>query len=583
MNRNITLNNYSQVWSEIIIDQLVKMSVKHFFCCPGMRNAPLLRAANNHEDAQIYTGFDERSQSYRALGFIKSSGLPSVLICTSGTAVANFLPAVIEAQKTMLPLIVISADRPGELNCVDANQTINQIEVLRDYTKTFWHLSEPQANYSLKSLAGHLCHCISQATTRPCGPIHLNVPLREPLDLTKQNIDVQTYNEAITILNQDAEQIVFENPLESLGHNQIESILSKITKAKSPLIIFAPLSRNSSNQLSFIKSFIKHYKGNYYCDVETGGKFYFGANERLIPSLDHPEVLLKLSKSKPDLIIHIGQRLTSKHYYTFLSDVSNDCEILQITNSPFHQDPGFSFQKRIICDPLTFIEQISEQMPVAIKPKNNLSSKWSSLIKLKEDIIEEGPLSYPYISKKSIECLTNVKQAFIGNSTFIRSFDSYASPVGKQKTINVFANRGASGIEGNVATALGIYEGSPSPTVLFLGDISLIHDFGSLFTLVNKGIPLLVIVANNSGGGIFNLLPIAKDIKTLPLLTTPHQYEFSKVAKALGFDSTQVDTKQKYNDEITQWNENPKLKFIEVIIDDINNKKVYELLKTVKL
>ncbi len=583
MNKEIVLHNYSQVWSEIIIDQLVKMGVQHFFCCPGMRNAPLLRAANNHNVAHIYQGFDERSQSYRALGFIKSSGLPTVLICTSGTAVANFLPAVIEAQKTMLPLIVISADRPGELNCVDANQTINQIEVLRDYTKAFWHLSEPQANYSLKSLAGQLCHSISQATSKPCGPIHLNVPLREPLDLTSETIDQQTYKDAVCILDQRHEQIVFENTRETLSHEQLENIITKIAKAKSPLVIFAPLSRKESHQITHIKKFLQKYKGNYYCDVETGGKFDLGAETGLIPSLDHPEVLHELTMSKPDLVIHIGHRLTSKHYYSFLSDIQSDSEIIQVTHSPFHQDPGFSFQKRIECDPITFIKQINEVMSSVTTPKSNLTSKWASLIKKKEDIIEEGPLSYAYVSKKSIETLSNLKQAFIGNSTFIRSFDSYASFKGQQKSINIFASRGASGIEGHLATALGIYEGSPSPTALFLGDISLIHDFGSLFNLADKEIPLLIVVANNNGGGIFNLLPIAKDTKTLPLLTTPHTYQFTKTAASLGIDSIQIQTKQEFENEIKKWNKSPKLKFIEVIIDDDNNKKVYELLKTVKL
>lgn len=583
MNNQLELYNYSHVWSEVIIDQLIKLGVKDFFCCPGMRNAPLLRAANNHKKSKVYTGFDERSQSYRALGFIKSSKKAAVLLCTSGTAVANFLPAIIEAQKTMLPLIVISADRPGELTSVDANQTINQIEVLRNYTKAFWHLSEPQANYSLKALAGHLCHNISQAMTQPFGPIHLNVPLREPLDLTKEKIDKKTYNEALLLIENTSQRLITNKSFASLTAEQIGPILNKLTAAKSPLVIFAPLSRNNSDQLLHIKKFLKNYNGNFYCDVETGGKFYLGANLGLIPTLDHPEVLHELTTSKPDLVIHIGGRLTSKHYYSFLSELEQNCEVIQVTNTPYHQDPGFSFQKRIECDPIIFISSFTKAIKKEINPQHTLTSKWSSLIQKKEHIIEDGPLSYPYISKKSIEHLTNLKQAFIGNSTFIRSFDSYASFIGKERNISIYANRGASGIEGNIATTLGIYEGSPSPTALFIGDISLIHDFGSLFSMVSLDIPLLIVVANNSGGKIFNLLPISKDSKTLPLLTTPHQFEFVKIAKSLGIDAKLVRTKKDYEAELLSWNTSPKLKFIEVIIDDKNNAQVYNQLKTVKL
>ena len=148
--------NSAQLWSALIIDQFIKNDVLDFFPSPGMRNAPLLKAIHLASRANIYLGIDERAQSYRALAHIKVSKKPAVLICTSGTALANYLPAIIEARKTHLPLFVLSADRPGELLGADANQTINQVEVLRNYTKSFWQASEPQPSFPPRALSGKL-------------------------------------------------------------------------------------------------------------------------------------------------------------------------------------------------------------------------------------------------------------------------------------------------------------------------------------------------------------------------------------------------------------------------------------------
>jgi 2-succinyl-5-enolpyruvyl-6-hydroxy-3-cyclohexene-1-carboxylate synthase len=577
-------DNISHLWASVIIDQCVKSGVSHFYCCPGMRNAPLLRAINEHENAHHYSGHDERSQSYRALGFIKSSGKAAALVCTSGTAVANFLPAVIEAQKTQLPLLILSADRPGELNAVDANQTINQVEILRDYTKTFSHLSEPQENYPLEVLAGHLAHLLHQTQLIPSGPVHLNIPLREPLDQTIASIAPAMKDKALQLCQQVAPSLSIKKAQHAISDDDANDIAQLLSSAKRPLVIFAPLKRQKNNQIQLIEKFVNTYKGLYYCDVETGGKFYFGSHDQLIPSFDHPEVLDQLIHYKPDLIIHFGHRLTSKHYYKFLNQHVTCSNIIQVVQSHQHQDPGFSFNKRYDCDPLHVLDKLSlrlESLP------NYQTITWDQLITKKETVIETGALSYAYLSKKAIETLTNACQFFIGNSTFIRSFDSYTAIKAPKRKIDVYANRGASGIEGHLSTTLGIVEGQNQATVLFLGDVSMIHDATALFQLSelskHQDLPLLIVIANNQGGGIFKLLPIRNDERTLPLVTTPHQHQFTALLKSMGLKSSQVTSKKTYQEALEKWNKSPTLSILEVMINDDDNFKVYQQLKTVKL
>jgi 2-succinyl-5-enolpyruvyl-6-hydroxy-3-cyclohexene-1-carboxylate synthase len=261
--------NSAQLWSALIIDQFIKNGVTSFFPSPGMRNAPLLKAIKSQPDAEIYLGVDERAQSYRALAHTKLTKKPSVLICTSGTALANYLPAIIEARKTHLPLFVLSADRPGELLATDANQTINQIEALRNYTKSFWQASEPQKNFPPRALAGKISFLINDACMDPVGPMHINIPLREPIDETSEQVDPNWEDGIAAILDNDRPALEFPTIKKDISPQLIDTLLTKLTDAKKPLIIFGPLTSWEQQSENEVKSFIESYGGNFSCDITS--------------------------------------------------------------------------------------------------------------------------------------------------------------------------------------------------------------------------------------------------------------------------------------------------------------------------
>lgn len=582
-------NNASQWWSGLIIDQMVKSGFEDFFCCPGMRNAPLLYAAQINEKARIHEGIDERAQSYHALGFIKTTQRPAVLICTSGTAVANFLPAIIEAQKNHLPLIVLSADRPGELNATDANQTINQIEVLRNYTKAFWNASEPQETFPPSALAGKISFLLNQSKEEPAGPLHINVPLREPLDhTTGQSLKPDWINEVQRILDQTGPSLSFAPIKKRVADEDIQELFQQIKSAERPLVVFGPLYGTQAYDLEKVKEFIKGYQGSFSCDVTSSLKYSFGSQEGLIPTLDHPEVLNQLEKSSPDLVIHFGHRLTSKHYYGLLQRIKEknpNTPLVLIADGTFHEDPGFSFSNRWSLRPDKVINKLSALFKDDPNQKVSLVN-WEELIKTKRKIIEDGPMSYPFITKRAVDTLTDVEKVFIGNSTFIRSFDSYAGTESPDSHWKVIANRGASGIEGHLAMCFAMAKNSLRPTVGFLGDISFFHDLNSLLYFRGKDFPFLGVIANNKGGGIFNLLPITHSEQAQSykhLLTTPHDHPLSEAIQALGLPSKKVTSRDEYQSELENWKKSPKLLFLEVCFHDNDNQEIYKKLKTVKL
>lgn len=594
------LLNLTQLWSYLIIDQLVKAGVKTFYTCPGMRNAPLLKAISLHPNALAYSGWDERSQSYRALGFIKSKGEPAALVCTSGTAVANFLPATIEAQKTHTPLIVLSADRPGELNATDANQTINQVEVLRNYCKNFWSASEPQVSFKARALAGKISYLIHDTLTHAPGPLHLNIPLREPLDDSPEEIDGDWKKQALTIIDQATLALRYPETEILPTKETIKSLAKKITEAKNPLVVFGPLHGGAQYKVGEVSNFLNHYQANFSCDVGSGLKYYYGADNGLIPTLDHPEVRKTLENNPPDFILHFGHRITSKHYYGLVEGLvssGKSKEHILICPGTYHEDPGFSFTQRWTLRPTKVLPLLTTELKELqdIQSNNSLNEErelfdWNELIETKRAIIEQGPLSYPFVTKRAVDTLDSARQVFIGNSTFIRSLDSYAGHYSPNSPWRVISNRGASGIEGHISMTLGMLEANPEkPTLLFLGDVSFIHDMGALITLKEKTpstAPLLVLLVNNSSGGIFNLLPLAKKEQAkdyLEQLTTPHSTQFTPLLKAMGLNSRLVTDKEGFQQELDKWNTSPTLQFLEIIVNDRDNVEVYEKLKTVKL
>ncbi|WP_412462638.1 2-succinyl-5-enolpyruvyl-6-hydroxy-3-cyclohexene-1-carboxylic-acid synthase [Halobacteriovorax sp. RT-2-6] len=564
--------NLSRLWASIIVDELAKNSITQFYAAPGMRNAPVLAAAHYHELVDTYSYFDERALSYRALGRSKVSDSIPLLTCTSGTAMANFAPAIIEANKSGLPLIILTADRPSELVKTDSNQTIDQLSVIADHTCYNLSLEAPNEALSATRLRTLISTAIGRAKINK-RPVHINLPLREPLDSTPMPISKEYLEKALESFNNNGAKVISS----AYQTYQMEFKLGqKLVEAKNVLLVIGKL--DGKKDLEHYQDALMKIKVPKYLDITSGLKYQFCLEDYLTPNFDHPEVLDVYEQSPPEIIIHIGGRLVSKHYYNFLE--RNKCELIHVTNVDFDHDPGFSNTHKIICDPLSFLNGL-----VKLELNQAPPVMWHDFVERKRAVIEEEELTQPFISKNIIENIDENYDLLVGNSTIVRSFDNFVSS-NYRSNVNVFTNRGVSGIEGFVATLVGLSDENDKPKLLVLGDISFKHDLNSLYMLeeaAKAGKNLSVIIINNFQGDIFNLLPIAKEKEFLPLLTTPHNDRFDRLIKAFdGLSYECCETKDDFNKLVAKALSTKGVNIIEAITNNESNMALFKKLKTVK-
>jgi 2-succinyl-5-enolpyruvyl-6-hydroxy-3-cyclohexene-1-carboxylate synthase len=580
---NLLFENLNRVWCSLIIDELFKNDITHFYLSPGMRNAPLIAALCFYKklntEIKIFTCLDERAAGYRALGYSKASGKPCVLLCTSGTAVANYFPAVIEASNSNIPLVVISADRPKEQILSGDNQTIDQNNIFGKFIRAALDLGVPSLDISARDLTTNISNLIAKAITAEKGPVHFNCPFREPLEKTIQAIPDIYLNAAKKQIASPSPATQYLNTVTGLTPDEIKDLHLKLSSSTAGLLIIGSLP--SCNDLEPLRQFIKALGWPVYLDVSSSLKYEYSLFSNAIPTFDHPEVLNEMTVNPPDTILHIGGRLTAKHYYTYIKSLDSTL-IISLNNNSQKEDPSHHTNIRINSDINFVIGQLAKSLLNEALPPLKRQLDFTKFIEKKRQIIDDSPLSYPLISKTIVEILPQNSLLYIANSTVVRSFDSYCS-LNAQKIFTIATNRGVSGIEGFIASACGFSDGSGQDVYLIIGDISLMHDLNSLYFLKNLQNKLKIILINNFGGGIFTLLPISQEEEVLSLITSPHNENFEKIAANFEMNYLKVNEVSELSRSLSQLSSSQQHTLLEIFVDHDLNKKVYDLLRTIKL
>ena len=479
--------------------------VRHACISPGARNSPLSYAFIRQGGIKCYSHVDERSSAFFALGLAKSTKSPVLVISTSGTAAANFFPAVIEASLSRIPTIIISADRPENLIGSGANQSINQEELYGKHVRYFNDAGLPTENLDLleKILQKAINHSTGGDLEEPPGPVHLNFPFEKPLlpddfqRLEHTQFSFKTTKK--TEINTDSMQV--------------------LPKASKPLIIAGPMEENSHQKdiISFAETIQAPILADPLSQIRYGYK-----NEYILANYDY---FLKIVEIQPDLIIRFGRKPTSKIL----------CQLLDRWKQ---QTYLIDYWKQYNDDCPNFI-----QAPIDIFCQNQISkmggigeSNWTNLLCSLENEIDmliqlEPEYSEATIARVCHEFLKDGDQLIIGNSMPIRDLDMFSSVSGIQ--IDIYSNRGASGIDGVISTALGISAvDNDRRTLLLIGDLSFYHDMNSLLASKYK-MNITIVVINNRGGGIFSFLPIADSgmDKFAQFWTTDTGLDLEKAAK----------------------------------------------------
>lgn len=579
--------NINRVWSSLIIDEFLKNKITHFYLSPGMRNAPLIaalcHAKNFSPQIKIITCMDERAAGYRALGFAKASGLPAVLICTSGTAMANYMPSVVEAQKSNLPLVILSADRPPELTFCDDNQTMDQTKFFGNYVQGEMSLGAPTFDISPRAFCSSLSNLIHKSLFPQKGPVHFNCAFREPLHAQPMPIAEDYLRLAADQMESVGPSTRYMNLNTTPREVDLVQIAQMLNQSKTGLLVIGSL--NPYDETDCVLDFVKLLNWPTYFDVSSSLKYKFNLTDNALPTFDHPEVQEALIKNPPETLLHIGGRLTSKHYYSFLKQVPS-INLITLSLNKEKEDPSHHTKMRINADINSTLKALTQtfsslSIPLPLKAlKLDLQFEAFTLKKIK--LINDGPLAYPMISKAIIDHIKDHSILYIGNSTVVRSFDAYFSYDNK-KAITVATNRGVSGIEGFIASSCGFIDGAEKELYLVLGDVAFIHDLNSLYFLKELRHPLKIILINNDGGGIFTLLPINKEQNVLDYITSPHGQHFKKAADLVGIDYIEVHTRDDLIPSFHKLQAKNHHCLMEIFVDNNINKNVYDQLKTIKL
>ena len=456
------------------------MGVRHACISPGARNSSLTYAFTEKSKITCYSHVDERSSAFFGLGLAKSTQKPVVLISTSGTAPANFYPAVIEASLSRVPLIILSADRPNYLVGTGANQTIDQQNLYGIHVRYFADVGLP--NKKLDVLQEKLEEAFHNAVgfdyEIPPGPVHLNFPFDEPLipeSVAENNIP------SLTSTGQSNPEFNVEIP--------------KLTEATRPLIIAGPMEGNTHQEE--IIEFAAKINAPILADPIS--QLRYGFNSELI--LAHYDIFLRYADIQPDLVLRFGRKPISKVLCQLLNNWANNTILVDAWQQYNDDCPNF-IQFPILNYCREQVEKIDWQGGTDwVNKLLSLENTVENEIQ-KEMIFHEGT-----IARVCFESLEDGGQFFAGNSMPVRDVDMFTST--SHKRVNIYSNRGASGIDGVISTALGMCaESGNSFSLLLVGDLSFYHDMNGLLAS-RDGMNLTIVVINNSGGGIFSFLPIA--------------------------------------------------------------------------
>ncbi len=534
--------NLNHLWAGLMVEEFIRNGVDYFCISPGSRSSPLVCAVAANPRAKTFVHFDERGLAFHALGYTSAARKPCVLICTSGTAAANFFPAIVEASKRKLPLIILTADRPHELRFTGANQTIDQIKMFGDYVRFFFDMPTPTKDIAPEFILTTIDQAIFRGQGELPGPVHLNCPFREPLApiATKEKFtaylqSIQKWNKAGTPYTK------YVTPERNINAREIENVIRILESSKKGLIAVGKLS--SAQEGETVLKLAQKLNWPIFPDITSGLRLGC-VHQNVISYFD--QILLQKNLTKPDCVLHLGGRMTSQRFYDYISKAAPQ-NYITVLNHPLRNDPLHSVSLRLQAKVDIFCKGIE---------KNISKKKESAFLKLfqraNQKAAQRLDQSLASFSEASVarglsKILPQNSGLFLASSLPIRHMDRYAVPNGKK--VIVSSNRGASGIDGTIASAAGFAQGLRRPTTLLIGDLAFLHDLNSLAMLKNLTTPFVIVVLNNNGGGLFSLLPIAryenKDIFKRFFLT-PHDLHFEAVSKMFKLNYVFPQTKDNF-------------------------------------
>ncbi|MFL5421932.1 MAG: 2-succinyl-5-enolpyruvyl-6-hydroxy-3-cyclohexene-1-carboxylic-acid synthase [Myxococcales bacterium] len=510
--------NLNAVFARALVDQLCAAGAREAVVSPGSRSTPLVLACAEEKRLRLRVVLDERSAAFVALGAAKASGLPALVIATSGTAGASFFPAVLEAEASRVPLVALTADRPVELHGFGAPQTMDQQRLYGGHVRFFADLGAPEPLESRlrhqRAVAALAC---ARALGSPRGPVHLNVPYREPLSGADGSQPLH-----------DAPAARIAPPRLDPDDAALDEAAREISGRSRGVIVCGP--RDDDDDLPDAVRALSRATG-YPILAEAASQVRF----RVPEAVAHYDAILKHRQSaealRPEAVIRFGSGLTSKTLAQWL-DASSAFTVL-VSDDGVLFDPSHRANLVLVGDAVRAGFALADRV---LRPEGAAlpfrEADRRARAALEGAFAREEQPSEPAVARELLAALPAGSQLFVSSSMPVRDVDAWA---GRGAEVRVLANRGVNGIDGVVSSALGASLASKGRTAVLLGDLALLHDLGGLVAAARLKVPLTVLVVDNDGGGIFSFLPIASQTSRFEeLFGTPHGLDLAHAARLAG-------------------------------------------------
>jgi 2-succinyl-5-enolpyruvyl-6-hydroxy-3-cyclohexene-1-carboxylate synthase len=517
---------------------LAAAGVRHVCACPGSRSTPLAIKLSAEPRIKLWVHLDERSAAFYGLGLARAAREPVALLATSGTAAANFYPAVVEASLARVPLVVLTADRPHELRDNGAPQTTDQLRLYGSHARWFFDLPEPLAasdgpalDEQVRLVRALAARAVATAQAEPAGPVHLNWPFRDPLIPIPPP---STSGEALNRLNEKAACVSVQNGHSAPSPALAEALAGDLAAVERGLIVVGP--QDDPHLAEPVVRVAERFGYPILADGLSGLRS--GAHDRSLVVETFDAFLrdpLTCTALEPDIVLRTGAFPTSKPLQQFLHAQTRARHLL--VDPGGWRDPDNDSTDVLHVDPVLLCEALADQ-PVGT-PRGAWADEWLRLNALTRESIAaaltcDAALSEGRVFLELADLLADGALIYAGNSMPVRDLDTFLPNT--HSTLRCLSNRGANGIDGVVSSALGASAAHPGPVVLVIGDISFYHDLNGLLAASKHHLDLLVVLINNDGGGIFSFLPQAglASAQFELLFGTPHGLAFRPFVEAYG-------------------------------------------------
>jgi 2-succinyl-5-enolpyruvyl-6-hydroxy-3-cyclohexene-1-carboxylate synthase len=523
------MNEPNHAFAATFVDELAAGGLEAACIAPGSRSAPLAMALARHPAIRVFVHVDERSCSFFALGLAKATGRPVALLCTSGTAAAEFHPAIVEADHSGTPLLVLTADRPPELIGVGANQAVEQARLYGGAVR-WYHDPGPPADFpgAVAAWRRLAARAMAEAAGSPPGPVHLNLPFREPLT-PLPGTEPASLGEPGSGGSLAAGRRVPDARM-------VEDLAAAVRASRRPLLVAGEMRdghglRNAVDRLA--------RAAGMPLLAEPSSQLRLRGATGLVEAYD---ALLRVPSwaggQAPDLVLRLGASPTSKPLNQWLA--SHPCETFIVDPDSPWRDPDSLGTRMFRCDQAALLEAVVDLVPA---PSDDWQQGWvqagQAAAAALEAALEATPMFEAHAVRALAGLLPDPADLLAGSSMPIRDVDTFwpAAMPGQR----FLGNRGASGIDGLVSTGLGIAAAGRAPAALVLGDLSLYHDMNGLWALRRHGLRATVVVLDNNGGGIFSFLPQAEHADVFEeLFGTPLDLDLQRVGQLYGLDTCVV-------------------------------------------